>query len=125
VRLGLSALPALARLLSARTWQLVAFPRPALITGDTPAVLWTRAQALMPFGIRLGVADEVRVPLSPRHALILARHAPAGEVVRELGDRHAAALNRTVAEAAHEWMYYHPASDPLEGVELAPRGELT
>lgn len=120
VRLVLSTVPELARLLSARTWQLVVFPRRVLLTGDTPAVLWTRARAPLPFGIRLGVADEIRVPLSPRHALILARHAPAGEVVRELGDRHAAALNRTVAEAAEEWMYYHPASDPMEAVELSP-----
>jgi hypothetical protein len=60
----------------------------------------------------------VRVPLDARHALIVARRAPAGEIVRDLGERHARALNRTVAEAAAEWMYYHPQSDPLEGVEL-------
>lgn len=120
VRLVLSHAPELARLLSTRTWQLVHFPRPILLTGDTPAVLWTRARVPMPFGIRLGAADEVRVPLSPQDALILARHAPAGEVIRELGDRHAAALNRTVAEATRAWMYYHPASDPMEGVELPP-----
>lgn len=120
VQLALSNAPELARLLSARTWQLIRFPRPILLTGDTPAVLWSRAKAPMPFGVRLGAADEVRVPLGPQHALILARHAPAGEVTRELGDRHAAALNRTVAEAAHEWMFYHPASDPMEEVELPP-----
>jgi hypothetical protein len=117
-RLVLSAVPELARLLAARTWQLVAFARPIVLTGDTPAVLWTRSRTPMPFGIRLGLADEVRVPIGSRHALILARHAPAGEVVRELGDRHAAALNRTVAEAAQAWMYYHPGADPMEAVEL-------
>jgi hypothetical protein len=40
------------------------------------------------------------------------------EIVRDLGPRQARALNRTVAEGAAEWMYYHPESDPLEGVEL-------
>jgi hypothetical protein len=117
--LDLTPVPELARLLAARTWQLVRFPSPALLTGDTPAVLWTRPGSSTAQRWGLGGADEVRVPLDPRHALIVARHAPAGEVVRDLDDRHARALNRTVAEATHLWMYYHPASDPLERVELA------
>jgi hypothetical protein len=120
VRVSLGALPRLARLLSARTWQLVRFPRPQLLTGDTPAVLWSRPGAAGPYPAGLGAADEVRVPLDPRHALILARTAPAGEVVRELADRHATALNRTMAELAQQWMYYHPGSDPMAEVELAP-----
>ena len=118
--LDLTPVPELARLLAARTWQLVRFPGPILLTGDTPAVLWTRPGAPTAQRWGLGGADEVRVPLDPRHALIVARHAPAGEVVRELDERHARALNRSVAEATHLWMYYHPGSDPLERVELAP-----
>jgi hypothetical protein len=42
--------------------------------------------------------------------------------VRDLSERHARAFNRTVAEAAVEWMYYHPESDPLERVELPSLG---
>jgi hypothetical protein len=118
--LDLTPVPELARLIVARTWQLVRFPSPVLLTGDTPAVLWTRPGAPIAHRWGLAGADEVRVPLDPRHALIVARHAPAGEVVRELDERHARALNRTVAEATHLWMYYHPGSDPLERVELAP-----
>ncbi len=108
-----------ARLLAARTWQLVRFPRPVLLTGDTPVVLWGSPARGLPYPTGLGRADEARFPLDPRHALIVARKAPAGEVVRDLGERHARALNRTLAERAQEWMYYHPESDPLEGVELA------
>jgi hypothetical protein len=118
--LDITPVPELARLLAARTWQLVRFPGPVLLTGDTPAVLWTRPGATTAHRWGLGGADEVRMPLDPRHALIVARHAPAGEVVRDLDERHARALNRTVAEATHLWMYYHPGSDPLERVELAP-----
>jgi hypothetical protein len=118
--LDITPVPELARLLVARTWQLVRFPARVLLTGDTPAVLWTRPGVQTAHRWGLGGADEVRVPLDPRHALIVARHAPAGEVVRDLDERHARALNRTVAEATHLWMYYHPASDPLERVELAP-----
>jgi hypothetical protein len=118
--LDITPVPELARLLVARTWQLVRFSAPVLLTGDTPAVLWTRPGAATGHRWGLGGADEVRVPLDPRHALIVARHAPAGEVVRDLEERHARALNRTVAEATHLWMYYHPGSDPLERVELAP-----
>lgn len=110
----------LARQLARRTWQLVRFPVPILLTSDTPAVLWAPSATATPYRHGLGGAEEVRVPLDSRHALIVARRAPAGEIVRDLGERHARALNRTVAEAATEWMYYDPASDPLEGVALRP-----
>ena len=115
---SLASMPALARQLAARTWQVVRFPTPVLLTSDTPVVLWAPSSAGKPYQIGLGSAHEVRVPLDARHALIIARHAPAGEVARDLGARQARALNRTVAEGAVEWMYYHPESDPLEGVEL-------
>jgi hypothetical protein len=115
---SLASLPALARQLAARTWQMVRFPTPVLLTSDTPVVLWAPSAATKLYQVGLGSAHEVRVPLDARHALIVARRAPAGEIVRDLGERHARALNRTVAEAAAEWMYYHPESDPLERVEL-------
>lgn len=117
VRRALAAVPDFGRFLSARTWQLVRFPGRLLLTSDSPALLWTRPGSPVAHRWGLGGADEVRIPLDPRHALIIARHGPAGEVVRDLGDRHARALNRTVAESA-AWMYYHPESDPLGGVEL-------
>lgn len=120
VGVTLATLPRLARALAGRTWQLVRFAGPHLLTGDTPVILWGRAAAQHPGQAGLGMADEVRVPLDPRHALILARRAKLGEVVRELEERHARGLNRTVAEAARRWVYYHPESDPLERVELAP-----
>ena len=115
---SLAAMPALARQLAARTWQLIRFPDPVLLTSDTPVVRWAPSGAGKLYQVGLGSAHEVRVPLDARHALIVARHAPAGEIVRDLGARQARALNRTVAEGASEWMYYHPESDPLEGVEL-------
>ncbi len=119
-RLPLSAAPELARVLLPRTWQLVRFPEPRLLTGDTPAVPWSPSGAAPSNPTRLGAFAEVRVPLDPRHALILARSAQLGEVIRDLGDRHASALNRTVADAAGMWMYYHPATDPPGGVALDP-----
>jgi hypothetical protein len=119
---SLTTVAVLARQLAARTWQLVRFRSPVLLTSDTPAVLWAPSSAAKPYEVGLGSAHEVRVPLDAWHALIVARRAPAGEIVRDLDERHARALNRTVAEAAAEWMYYHPESDPLEGVELPSPG---
>jgi hypothetical protein len=119
---SLASLPALARQLAARTWQVVRFPSLVLLTSDTPVVLWAPSAAAKFYQVGLGSAHEVRIPLDARHALIVARHAPAGEIVRDLGERQARALNRTVAEGAAEWMYYHPGSDPLEGVELPSPG---
>lgn len=117
---SLSVTPELARLLMGRTWQLVRFPEPRLLTGDTPAVPWSPSGAAPSNSTRFGAYAEVRLPLDPRHALILARSAQLGEVIRDLGDRHASALNRTVADAAATWMYYHPDTDPLGGVALDP-----
>jgi hypothetical protein len=119
---SLASLPALARQLASRTWQVVRFPSLVLLTSDTPVVLWAPSASAKLYQVGLGSAHEVRVPLDARHALIIARHAPAGEIVRDLGERQARALNRTVAEAAVEWMYYHPESDPLEAVELPSPG---
>jgi hypothetical protein len=119
---SLATVPVLARQLAARTWQLVRFRSPVLLTSDTPAVLWAPSSAAKPYEVGLGSAHEVRVPLDAWHALIVARRAPAGEIVRDLDERHARALNRTVAEAAAEWMYYHPESDPMGGVELPSPG---
>jgi hypothetical protein len=109
----------LARQIAGRIWQLVRFESRVLLTSDTPVTLWAPSASAKPYQVGLGAADELRVPLDPRHALIVARHARAGEIVRDLGERHARALNRTIAESAVEWMYYHPESDPLEAVELA------
>jgi hypothetical protein len=119
---SLASLPALARQLASRTWQVVRFPSLVLLTSDTPVVLWAPSATATFYQVGLGSAHEVRIPLDARHALIVARHAPAGEIVRDLGERQARALNRTVAEGAAEWMYYHPGSDPLEGVELPSPG---
>jgi uncharacterized protein DUF4238 len=120
---SLAPVPSLARLAAARTWQLVRFPGRQLLTSDAPVVLWSRPGALKPYQHGLAANAEARFPLDPSHALVVARTAPAGEVIRPLEARHARALNRTVAESAHTWMYYHPESDPLEGVELARSDE--
>lgn len=116
----LAAAPPLARVLTGRTWQLVRFPEPRLLSGDTPAVPWSPSDATPPNPTRFAAFAEVRVPLDPRHALILARAASLGEVIRDLDARHASALNRTVADAAGAWMFYHPDTDPLGGVALDP-----
>src|SRR5262249_25769969 len=102
---SLASVPALARQLAARTWQLVRFPSRVLLTSAPPVVLWAPSASAKPYQVGLGSAHEVRVPLDPRHALIVARRAPAGEIVRDLSERQARALNRTVAEAAAEWIY--------------------
>jgi hypothetical protein len=117
-RLSLASALSLARVLLRRTWQLVRFGQPVLLTGDAPVVAWSHPRATRSYPQGVAAAQEVRVPLDARHALIVARQASLGEVVRDLGDRHAAALNRIVAETAHAWVAYHPASDPLGGVEL-------
>ena len=57
---SLASLPALARQLAARTWQMVRFPTPVLLTSDTPVVLWAPSAATKLYQVGLGSAHEVR-----------------------------------------------------------------
>jgi hypothetical protein len=70
VRTMLEVAPDLVRYFSLRTWTLVCFPPPSLLTSDVPVVLSS--------GGGLMTADEIIVAIDPGHALLMT-HPGGGE----------------------------------------------
>ncbi len=119
---GLHSLFGVAR---ARSFRLLRWSKPCLLTSDSPVALTSKPNAELAFyGIGLGTADEVVLPLDRRHALVL--HGRAGEdlLVDDPGPDKAWLANRRVAGNAIEQIYLHPDDGSLlDGVDLGPPQE--
>jgi hypothetical protein len=105
-------------LLFNRSWVLLEFDLPMLLTGDEPVGLI--GESLSP-GEAMGVyhASEVVFPVDPRHALVLVRTDKPCEEGRDVGTRRMAnIINRHVAFSCHRFIVRHPGTDPLKGVSL-------
>jgi uncharacterized protein DUF4238 len=112
----------LGRVASSFTWQLLRFEEPCLLTSDAPVTMWTRPEnrgGMVP--IAGWLSDEVRFPLDVRHALILSRDAPSGEVARSGTPEQAKALNYSVASHGYSRIFHHPDMNPLAGLSLPLR----
>ncbi|NOK36946.1 DUF4238 domain-containing protein [Corallococcus exercitus] len=125
VRGMLEIAPEVASIMLRRRWFLGDHGEPCLLTSDTPVVSWSeRTSADAHYGRGWGNADEIRMPLSPRHSLCLVwneefkeRMIPFG---RKLGPEIAAGMNQLVAHRARRWIFHHPDTDPLKGITLSP-----
>jgi hypothetical protein len=103
-------------------WTLVAFERPLIATCDEPVVAWGGSDSHPPraFDIhRSGILEciEIRLPLSPRHAVLMTWTDKADdEEVRLAGTRdHASNFNAfTVASADRQW-FHLPGRPPPRG----------
>jgi|APLak6261675434_1056106.scaffolds.fasta_scaffold02279_2 hypothetical protein len=112
----------LASIVMARTWQVVRFPTECLLTSDAPVSLWSppsERQGLFS-AVGFGTAKEIRVPLDRRHALVLAWDATQGEILRDLSDAHAHALNYSTASNGYRWIFHHPDDRPLKSLGALP-----
>lgn len=84
--------------LMAMTWRLVVFPEPWLFSSEQPLSYWRKPSPMdRMYGIGPATADEVRLPISPRSALVLTPPEPG----RKLFDRseHEHAYDGTLAAA--------------------------
>ncbi len=123
IRMMLQAVPDTYELVQARTWQLLRFAEPCLMTSDAPVALWQPPGGPEWAGIGFGTAHELRLPIDRQHALILAWDAPSGEISREAPPEAAVALNQSVMCNAYRWLFYHPdqADPPLDALpQLRP-----
>lgn len=109
VRGMLETVEAAAAIIAGRTWQLLRFDEPVLVTSDSPVVQWQAPANRSDFyGVGIGTADELRFPVDQRHALVMAWEAPAGEVTRLGTPKMAAELNRSVLAGAYQAVFHHP-----------------
>jgi Protein of unknown function (DUF4238) len=109
-------------------WTLMSFDRPLIATSDHPLVLWHGTASRSPQAAeitQIGILEcvEIRLPLSPTHAVLMTwSDAPDDEHVRVQGTRdHAANLNAfTVAYADRQWFHRPGPTPPITSGYLRP-----
>lgn len=107
------ALEDLAPTIFQRSWRLLTFPRPCLLTSDEPValpIIEARGPANVP---------QLWLPLDRTHALELNLSGSEQVVMAPLSK--AAKINRLVASQAERWIFHHPDDEPLQGLELTSR----
>lgn len=129
IEIMLKLAPDIAGYMSQRRWLLVDHGEPCLLTSDTPIV--KRSKSTDPgasYGLGWATADEIQMPLSPRHSLVLLRDKKGEDRVLALGCKIGpevgAEMNKLVAYCARRWIFHHPDTDPLKGITLPPVGPV-
>lgn len=115
----------LTSILASMHWTLVEFRSPVVATSDHPVVLWpggvaSRSPQFTPLGVGALDCLEVRLPLSPRHAVLMTWLDDEDSRVR--GTRqHAAHFNAfTIASAERQWFHLPAATPPTTSGSLLP-----
>ncbi len=99
-----------------RSWRLLAFTRPCLLTSDEPVAVPTldsRGPANVP---------ALWFPLDRQHALELS--LTGSETVVRPPLAKARKINRIVATQAEQWIFHHPLDTPLADLTIGPRHGL-
>jgi hypothetical protein len=117
-----------ASVLGSMHWTLVEFERPLVATSDHPVVLWPGVDSSAPRAVEvaeIGIMEclEIRLPLSPRHAVVMTWADKADEdEARVEGKRdHAANLNAfAVAYADRQWFHLPGRAPPRGSGRLLP-----
>ena len=110
IELSLASVRELTNIFFQMSWKLLRFGEDCLFTCDHPVIYWRRPQDPLPFsGIGPITSDEVRVPLSPRTALILVHPMQVEEVEDAeygAGETVARTLNRDVLfwPSSRQWL---------------------
>jgi hypothetical protein len=101
-----------------RTWRLLDFGEPALLTSDEPVAI------LQPGGRPAGPGNSPAIwfPLDRQRALALTTRGEE-QVVRS-GLTRARQINSIVASQAERWIFYHPDDAHLLDLDLGPRMQL-
>ncbi|MFF5227050.1 DUF4238 domain-containing protein [Dactylosporangium sp. NPDC000521] len=101
------------KVLLRRHWYLAKFADPLLLTCDEPVALY-KANPSKFSGYGFLNADEVWLPLTPRHLLVLAseRRLPEGSVI-DADPSTAETVNRVLVHNAYKYVFLHPDYDVL------------
>jgi Protein of unknown function (DUF4238) len=107
--------------LAGRTWHILTFDEPVLVTGDAPVAL---NNDVLSRSLALGLnCDEILMPIDPRRVLFLLRKGPDG-TRRKGSPELARRVNFTVASQCLRWIVHHPAAVPqLDLEELGLAGD--
>jgi hypothetical protein len=104
-----------------RSWRILRFESPCLLTSDHPFGYWSPANKRISLGI--GNAPVVYYPLDRTSALAMHLRSRTEEFARVAGFTRAHQINALVASEASKWIFHHPDDRPLEGIDLAPKAK--
>ncbi len=105
-----------------RSWQLLQFSAPLLVTGDEPVALVDRTATPGSEPLGLAGAQEIVFTADPAHALILVRPDRSKTEATRVGTPDMARLiNRHVGFASHEYLVHAPGTEPLKGLHFAKK----
>lgn len=118
----------IATVLGSMHWTLVEFATPLIATSDHPAVLWPGAASRAPQAVDITAAGlieciEIRLPLSPRHAVLMSWSDRADEEDTRVRGSRAQAANFnafTVATADRQWFHLPGSAPPRASGKLLP-----
>jgi len=105
-----------------RSWRVLTFDSPCLVTSDHPFGYWSPPGGPEgPYGV--GNAPVVFYPIDRRTALMMhLRKLP--EIVQQSGAPRAKQINLTVATEASKWIFHHPEDDPLASLEIPSKEQF-
>ena len=113
--------PYIAELLLARRWWLVDASERAFLTCDDPVGLVADPHIPDP-GVGFRTAALVVLPLSPYRTLVMEGKGTGALSVAPATRGLITEINRRVAGGATRQIFYHPKSNPLEGIQIRPGG---
>ncbi len=115
----------LAPLFDARPWTFLKSEKRGFLTSDRPVVLWReRTDGDRHYGVGVASATEIYFPIGPYSALLLGQGVSGGWEVSRPEPKRVRHINAEVAHWSHQWIYYHPKHDPLNGVHVAVEGPV-
>lgn len=100
---------------------IVSVDRPTFVLPDDPIAVvgdWD-GTAATDLGIRN--AEELWMPLDPRHALVLTRDRAHPRHIFGLSAEHAGKINERLVLGSLRWTIYQPGTNPLRGMNIPPQ----
>ncbi len=110
-------------LLYFRTWRLLRFKKPLLLTSDNPVGLWTAATDEQQPSHGVGTAQAIFLPLGRQTALALVHRG--SDAVATPGPVRARIINLAVASGAERWIFHHPSDQKRCATRRFPRSPPT
>lgn len=100
--------------LEERTWHLLKFPSPMLLTGDGVVAMHDRhARPEEALGID---AEEIFMPIDPCRAIFLLKGEDRDGLIASGNAELSRLVNHAVATQSMRWIVHHPDMSPLAGL---------
>ena len=97
---------------------IVSVTRPGFVLADEPIAFLGDWDGTSATNTAIRTAEEIWMPLDPRHALVLARNPKLSRHIFDLSDDHVRKINQRLVLGSFQWTVYRPGTDPLKGMDI-------